>query len=125
MLTISIDLENAFICGMTQIKDYLVVCQMSLPRVESRPVISSVITVAAQPNPESKTPELCIYRGQNECLMRDKLSSFGELFPEVQYKLVSSGKPDGNCFIHNPEMLMRVQPISLQDRIEYLVTKKR
>lgn len=98
---------------------------MNLPRLDSRPVTSSVITLTTQPSAASKTPEICIYRGQNECLMRDTLSSFGELFPEVQYKLVSSGKPDGNCFIHNPEMLMRVQPISLEDRIDFLVTKKR
>ncbi len=57
--------------------------------------------------------------------MRDELGSFGNLYAEVQYKLVSNGKTDGNCFIHNPEMVMRVQPLTINDRIEYLLSKKR
>lgn len=34
-------------------------------------------------------------------------------------------KLDGQCFVFNPEMVLKVQPISLQDRIEYLMMKKR
>lgn len=34
-------------------------------------------------------------------------------------------KFDGTAFIYNPENILRIQPLTVVDRIEYLITKKR
>ena len=58
--------------------------------------------------------------------MRDQLALFNPIFSEVHYKLATAyGKFDGNCFIYNPEMVLKVQPITFLDRIDYLILKKR
>lgn len=40
--------------------------------------------------------------------MKDQLACFSDLYAEVQYKLATTGKNDGNCFVHNPEMIMKI-----------------
>jgi hypothetical protein len=34
-------------------------------------------------------------------------------------------KYDGNCYIHNPDLIMKVTPITIMDRIDYLMSKKK
>lgn len=57
--------------------------------------------------------------------MKEQLTNFNPIFQEVHYKLANSGKFDGNCFVYNPEMVLKIEPITLKDRIDYLITKKR
>jgi hypothetical protein len=90
MLPCSIDLENGYVCGLTHIKEFFVICQFQMPLAAPAEQslqngILNAITSSAkktredtsesrhQDEPDQKTPELCIYRGQNECLMQDKL----------------------------------------------------
>ena len=57
--------------------------------------------------------------------MKEQLTNFNPIFQEVHYKLANSGKFDGNCFVYNPEMVLKIEPITLNDRIDYLINKKR
>ena len=58
--------------------------------------------------------------------MKDRLTNFDPRFQEVHYNLTTPpDKKDGNCYIYNPEIILSVQPITLNDRIEYLVVNKR
>jgi hypothetical protein len=57
--------------------------------------------------------------------MKDKLNLFDPIFQELHYSLASGTKFDGNCFIYNPDMILKIQPITLIDRVEYLLSKKR
>jgi hypothetical protein len=38
---------------------------------------------------------------------------------------MNSIKYDGNCFINSPDLIMKVSPITIMDRIDYLMSKKK
>jgi len=71
-------------------------------------------------------PELCIYRDKDECIMNEYMEDFSTQFTEVHYRVANIyGKSDGTCFVYNPESIIHVAPITLPERIEYLITEKR
>jgi hypothetical protein len=57
--------------------------------------------------------------------MQNELHWFNPIFQEIHYKLAWTGNQDGNCIIYNPEMILKVSPITLNDRIEHLLQTKR
>lgn len=70
-------------------------------------------------------PELCIYKSQTECLMKEKLFLFDSIFSEVHYSVSSNQKLEGHSYIYNPDTILKVQPITVIDRLEYLLGRRR
>lgn len=58
--------------------------------------------------------------------MNEYMEDFSTLYNEVHYRVATiHDKYDGTCFVYNPEVIVQVAPITLSERIEYLVTEKR
>jgi hypothetical protein len=58
--------------------------------------------------------------------MNEYMEDFSTQFTEVHYRVANIyGKSDGTCFVYNPESIIHVAPITLPERIEYLITEKR
>ena len=57
--------------------------------------------------------------------MNEYMEDFSPHFTEVHYRVANiHGKTDGTCFVYNPESIIQVAPITLAERIEYLITEK-
>ncbi len=57
--------------------------------------------------------------------MADQLNTFRPIYSELHYQLCSSELFNGYALIYSPEEIVKVLPISVIDRIEYLFAKKR
>jgi hypothetical protein len=57
--------------------------------------------------------------------MKEKLTVFDPIFTEIHYKLVQGSRYDGYCYFYNPETVLKISPITVVDRIEFLMGKKR
>jgi hypothetical protein len=92
-----------FICGVTQIKEFYVICQFPLEKsplnVDPPQLLLKTLGKEEKdkkPFDHSRTPDICVYRGQSECLMKDNLDLFSPIFTEVHYKLTYfTGRFDG------------------------------
>jgi hypothetical protein len=74
----------------------------------------------------NKVPELCIYNKlSNEILMKEDINLFDPIFSELHYSIASYSKYDGNSFCYNPDTMVKIQPITIIDRLDYLLIKKR
>lgn len=58
--------------------------------------------------------------------MDEPIDGFGSIYNEVHYKIATiPEKYDGTCFIYNPEMIIKVAPITLTERLEFLIIEQR
>lgn len=69
---------------MTLIKEFMTLCQFTLPKQTSIALVDGKMVKQQIANPE-KTPELCIYKSQDEVLMKDQLSNFDSKYQEIHY----------------------------------------
>ncbi len=99
---------------MSLIKEFMILCQFTLPLTE--PIIASESPPQQKPV-KDKLPELCVYKSKDEVLMKDTLNSFDTKYQEIHYQVSSSNKFDGNMFIYNPEIVLKVSPITVVDRL--------
>jgi hypothetical protein len=53
--------------------------------------------------------------------MRDQLRHFSSVFSEIHYSTAFvRGRYDGSCYVFNNEMIVKVLPITIVDRVEFL-----
>lgn len=57
--------------------------------------------------------------------MKEKLFLFDSIFSEVHYSMSSNQKLEGHSYIYNPDTILKVQPITVIDRLEYLLGRRR
>ncbi len=51
---------------------------------------------------------------------------FAGTYSEQDYKIATlTNKFDGACFVYNPKTIVKVAPITTENRIEYLITERR
>ena len=47
------------------------------------------------------------------------------MFNEVHYSMSNNTKVEGVSYFFNPETIVKIEPITVINRLEYLLTKKR
>jgi hypothetical protein len=68
-------------------------------------------------------PELCIYTENGECVMSEFMEEFSDRFKKIDDYRVANvpNKNDGSCFVYNPQMIVRVAPLTSKQRIEVMI----
>lgn len=56
--------------------------------------------------------------------MRVELKAFEPIYQEIHYQMTSI-KQDGNCYINSPDLVMKISPLTITDRLEYLTSRKK
>lgn len=54
--------------------------------------------------------------------MKEKLFLFDSIYQEVHYSMANNIKLEGISYIYNPDTILKIQPITVIDRLEYLLS---
>lgn len=57
--------------------------------------------------------------------MKEKLHFFDQMFTEVHYQMANNTKIEGTSYFYNPDTIIKIEPITVINRLEYLMGKKR
>lgn len=78
---------------------------------------------------ESYKPYYAVYSEKNELLYRDSIkhAEIYKKFSGIHYRTctLKSHRSNGECILYNPESVFKVQPITLKERVLFLLSKKR
>lgn len=102
-------LVNKYICGFTFIDENFLIFEFD----ESEP----------------HKPNYAVYSEKNDLLYKGdiKHAEMYKQFSGIHYRTstLKSNQPNGECILYNPESVFKVQPITLKERILFLLSKKR